>query len=70
MPGPAQYVVEAAPSTTLVVTLENGNRYEVKMAMVVQAVFDTGQTNPLDGMPLLQIVSQVVTQTQQRQDGH
>jgi len=67
--GPVAFTVEQNPTTVVVVTGSDGRRYELRLALVIQAIFETGQTNPLDQTPILQIASQIVTQTTARADG-
>ena len=66
MPGPVAYEVEQSPATIVVVTTEDGRKYELRLALIMQLVIDTGQVNPLDQMPIFQISSQIVTQTLRR----
>jgi hypothetical protein len=54
-------IKEQAP-LVMEVTAQDGKKYDVKLAIMVGAVIDQGSINPLDGTPLLQIMSQIVTQ--------
>ena len=62
MPGPLAFEVKESPPTVMMVTGTDGQRYEVKIAVVVMGVNDTGITNPLDGMPIFNMASQAVVQ--------
>jgi hypothetical protein len=68
MQNPVTFEVDQSVPTTLTVTASDGKRYEVKMAMLVQAVVETGQVNPLDQMPIFNVVSQVLSQTKLKTD--
>jgi len=66
MPGTVEFKVEQAPATVVAITGADGQVYELRVAVMIQAVVDTGQTNPLDGLPLFNVVSQVMSQLQKR----
>jgi hypothetical protein len=66
MPGTVEFKVEQAPATVVLITGADGQQYEMRAAIMVQAVVDTGQVNPLDGLPVFNVVSQVLAQLQKR----
>ena len=39
-----------------------GVKYDLSMAIMVLRVLDQGIVNPLDGLPIFQVVSQIVMQ--------
>jgi hypothetical protein len=60
---------EDKPVTTVHVTGSDGLQYEIKLALMVQAVVETGITNPIDDMPLFNIVAQTLLQVKRKTDG-
>ena len=62
-PGPVPFEVKETPSSVIVVTAPDGKKYEIRFAMMVLGVSDQGVTNPLDGLPIFNFASQIVTQT-------
>jgi hypothetical protein len=56
------FSVKEQGTTVLEVTGADGTTYEVKIGLVVPAVFDTNARNPLDGMPILNIPINAVVQ--------
>jgi hypothetical protein len=66
MPLPTPVPVDFTTKETTPIVLEvkgaDGKRYEVRMALLVTNVIDSGTRNPLDGMPILQMGTQVVVQ--------
>jgi uncharacterized protein (DUF433 family) len=46
--GPVAFTVEQNPTTVVLVTGSDGRRYELKLALVIQAILETGQTNEKD----------------------
>ena len=62
MPGPVAYEVENAPATVVVITGLDGQRYEARIALLVMGAVDTGLVNPLDGLPVFNLVTQALTQ--------
>ena len=66
--GPASFEVTDSPATTIKITGQDGQKYEVKMALVITSAFDTGQVNPLDGMPMFQLPVQVAVQIKKVDD--
>jgi hypothetical protein len=68
-PGPVQFEVKESTKATIWVTTPDGQRFEVQMAIMVLGVQDQGLTNPLDGLPIFQVASQLVMQVKRRSDG-
>jgi hypothetical protein len=68
-PGPVKFEAKPRKNVTVSVTAQDGQKYEIEMALIVQGVIDTGQENPLDGLPMFQIASQIVTQVKRQTDG-
>ena len=68
-PGPVKFAAKPEKNVTVSVTTQDGQKYQIDIAIVVQGVMDTGQENPLDGMPMFQIASQLVTQVKRQSDG-
>jgi hypothetical protein len=66
---PLSFEQESKPIATVVVTNSDGVRYEIKLALLVQAVMETGMTNPIDDMPLFNIAAQTVVQITRKTDG-
>lgn len=62
VPTSVKFEVLQTNPTVLKVTGSDGIDYEVKMALLIQSVIDTGMKNPLDGLPVLQSAAQVITQ--------
>jgi len=67
---PVQFDVEQAKNVTIVVTAQNGKRYNLDMAVLVLQVTDSGIVNPLDQLPIFQVTSQIVTRVTEHTDGH
>ncbi len=65
MSEPKDFKVEASGTTVLLVEM-NGKTYEIKLAPLVMSVVDVGHTNPIDGTPVFQVISQLVTQVAER----
>jgi len=68
-PGPVKFEAKPERNITVSVTAQDGQKYQIEMALIVQGVVDTGQDNPLDGLPMFQIASQIVTQVKRKTDG-
>jgi len=66
---PLQFKQTSDPITDLTVTMSDGAKYDVKIAIVVQAVIDSGMTNPIDKTPILNVVTQTVMQIKLAIDG-
>jgi hypothetical protein len=67
---PVPFEQEGSPGkTTVVVTMQDGQKFEIQLALVVLGVADQGMANPLDGMPMFQVASQVVTRVSRRANG-
>jgi hypothetical protein len=60
---------EPPAKTTVLVTAQDGQKFELQVAVIVLGVADQGMTNPLDGMPIFQIASQIVTRVTRHTDG-
>jgi hypothetical protein len=71
MPAGAQlkFEQETKPITTVQVTASDGVKYEVKLAILVQAVIDSGMTNPIDDVPIFQFVAQTTVQVRRKTNG-
>ena len=69
MSDPLEFTPKESAQGLVVVTTADGQRYEVRLAMVVTAVSDTGHRNPLDGLPMFQITTQIVSQITRKTDG-
>lgn len=71
MPGAAvvPFDVGESPATVLTVTGTDGVQYEVKIATLVMGAIDTGMKNPLDGMPIFNLQTQVLVQVKRKTDG-
>jgi len=54
--------------TVLEVTVADGRKYEVKLAILVPLVLDTGMVNPIDNTPILNIPANVVVQVSAKSD--
>ena len=61
-PGPLAFTIEDAPATVLKVTGPDVQRYEVKVALLVISVVDSGLKNPLDQLPIFNVNAQPVIQ--------
>ncbi|HXX65570.1 MAG TPA: hypothetical protein VEK07_00195 [Polyangiaceae bacterium] len=48
--------------TVLDVTGTDGIEYEVKLALLIPLVFDTGQRNPIDGLPIFNVQANTAVQ--------
>lgn len=68
-PGPVQFEVKDQAPMTIVVTTNDGRKYDLNLAVMVLGVMDQGLTNPLDGMPIFQVASQIVMQAKSHVDG-
>jgi hypothetical protein len=64
-----QFHQEDNPITTVSITGPDGVQYEVKLALLVQMIMETGMTNPIDGMPMFNIVAQTATQVKRKTNG-
>lgn len=63
VPTPVEFqVTEEGKPSTIVVTGADGARFEIRLAISVQAVLETGQVNPLDGLPVYQLATQSFVQ--------
>lgn len=69
IPVPARFETQAAVPTTVVVTTGDGQTFDLQMAIVVLGVVDQGITNPLDGLPIFQVATQLVMQVKRHADG-
>jgi hypothetical protein len=69
VPVPVQFDPKSTPSATIVVATHDGQKFDLKMAILVYSVVDQGLTNPLDGMPIFQVASQIVMQVERHIDG-
>jgi hypothetical protein len=67
--GPVTVEVETSPPTVVVVKTADGQRYTVKIALIVTGGADTGLRNPLDDMPIINLVTQTVVQITRKTDG-
>jgi hypothetical protein len=54
--------------TTVLVTGQDGQQFEIQVALIVLGVLDQGILNPLDGVPIFQVASQIVMQVKRRSD--
>ena len=69
-PGPVAFEVkEPTAKTTVLITAQDGQKFELQLALIVLGVGDQGITNPLDGLPLFQVASQIVMQVRRHVDG-
>jgi hypothetical protein len=68
MPGVLQYQVEDNKPTVIRVTGSDGAEYEVKFALIISGVVDTGLINPLDNTPVLSIQAATAVQVKRRAD--
>jgi len=67
-PKEVPFEVKDQPPLVVTVTLPDGQKYDVLMAVMVHDVIEQGVTNPLDGMPILQIAHQVVMKVKRHED--
>lgn len=63
------FKVESNPATVLTVTGADGARYEVRLAMILTQVADSGIKNPLDNMPIFNIAAATATHVTRKTDG-
>jgi hypothetical protein len=68
MAATVQFSVKEAPATIVAVTGADGERYEIRIALLVRGVVDTGQLSPLDGLPMFSVSSQVISKTERQKD--
>ncbi len=68
-PGPVQFEIKEQTPVTIMVTTQDGQAFELNIAVMVLGVTDQGLTNPLDGMPIFQVASQMVMQVKRHSDG-
>jgi hypothetical protein len=54
---------------TIVVTTSDGQKYDLALAVLIHGVMDQGVVNPLDGLPILQVASQLLMQVKRHVDG-
>jgi len=63
MPGqPVRFTVKDNPATVIEVITSDGKAYEIKIALIVPFVFDTGMRSPLDGLPIFHCPAQAAIQ--------
>ena len=67
-PGPTTFTTKSQGTTTLEVTTGDGVVYEVKLALLIPVVFDTGLRNPIDDMPIFTIPTNAVVQVKRLAD--
>ena len=68
-PGPVQFETKDSARATVLVTTQDGQKFDVQMAILVLGVLDQGVKNPLDGLPIFQVASQVLMQVKRHPDG-
>lgn len=68
-PGPVQFEVKDNAPMTIVVTTSDGQKYDLALAVLIHGVMDQGVVNPLDGLPILQVASQLLMQVKRHVDG-
>jgi hypothetical protein len=56
------HVVKTNGTTEVEVTAADGTKYEIKLALLIPIVIDTGMVNPIDNVPIFNIPANIVAQ--------